>query len=154
LPEQLQNNHAASLHHFSGVYTASSPLARMLCKIERQRDEKEILLSRSEYVESADIANGLVADIDSVVESLRDSLWLLNVFIHDNPELAFEEYKAHDVLTEYMQSHDTWQVTRSAHGLATAWVAVHDSGSPGPVVSFNAEMGASSTLLERTKDPS
>jgi metal-dependent amidase/aminoacylase/carboxypeptidase family protein len=120
----------------------------MLCKIERQRDGEDVFQSQSGDGECAAIANALAAEIEGVVESLRDSLWPLNTFIHKNPELAFEEYKAHDALTRHMQSHENWQITRSAYGLTTAWVAVYDSGNPGPVVSFNVEMGASSTLLE------
>ncbi|KAM7183182.1 peptidase M20 [Naviculisporaceae sp. PSN 640] len=41
-----------------------------------------------------------------------------------------------------MQSRPGWKVTRSAYGIKTAWTAVYDSGRPGPVVSFNAEMDA------------
>ncbi|KFG85716.1 putative amidohydrolase [Metarhizium anisopliae] len=81
-------------------------------------------------------------DIDHFIRGLEPSLWSLNSFLHDNPELAYKEYKAHDALTNFMQSQEDWRVTRSAYGLETAWVAVYDSGRPGPVVSFNAEMDA------------
>jgi metal-dependent amidase/aminoacylase/carboxypeptidase family protein len=125
----------------------------MLCKIERQRDREDVLQSHSTDEGYAIVPNGFTAEIDDVVESLRDSLWPLNIFIHTNPELAFEEHKAHDASTKHMQLHENWHVTRSAYGLATAWVAVYDSGKPGPVVSFNAEMGASSPLLEQNRNP-
>jgi hypothetical protein len=125
----------------------------MLCKIERQRDREDVSQSHSTDEGYAIVPNGFTAGIDDVVESLRDSLWPLNIFIHTNPELAFEEHKAHDALTKHMQLHENWQVTRSAYGLATAWVAVYDSRKPGPVVSFNAEMGVSSPLLEQNRNP-
>lgn len=80
-------------------------------------------------------------DIDQYIDSLEDVLWPLNKFIHENPELAFKEYKAHDALTEFMSSQNGWEVTRSAYGLETAWTAVYDTGRKGPVVSFNVEMG-------------
>lgn len=80
-------------------------------------------------------------EIDDYIEGLELFLWPLNKYIHVNPELAFREYKAHDALTKYMQSQKGWKVTRSACGLETAWIAEYDSGKPGPVVSFNAEMG-------------
>ncbi|KAK5988434.1 Xaa-Arg dipeptidase [Cladobotryum mycophilum] len=81
-------------------------------------------------------------DIDHFIHSLEPSLWPLNSFLHDNPELAYKEYKAHDALTNFMQSREGWHVTPSAYRMETAWVAVYDSGRPGPVVSFNAEMDA------------
>ena len=88
-----------------------------------------------------DDAVEFLSEIHSVVEGLRDSLWTLNNFIHENPELAFKEYKAHHALTSFMRSRQNWHVTTSAYGMETAWVAVYDSGRKGPTVSFNAEMG-------------
>jgi metal-dependent amidase/aminoacylase/carboxypeptidase family protein len=81
-------------------------------------------------------------DIDKFIDSLGDSLWTLNKFIHANPELAFKEYKAHQALTDFLRSREEdWLVTPSAYGMETAWVAVYKSGERGPVVSFNVEMG-------------
>jgi metal-dependent amidase/aminoacylase/carboxypeptidase family protein len=79
--------------------------------------------------------------IDRFIRDLEPSLWPLNSFIHDNPELAFEEQKAHNALTNFMRSREKWHVTKSAFGMETAWMAVYDSGKRGPVISFNAEMG-------------
>ncbi|KAH7398639.1 peptidase M20 domain-containing 2 [Phaeosphaeria sp. MPI-PUGE-AT-0046c] len=87
-------------------------------------------------------AGVLLAGIDEYIENHAESLWELNSFVHNNPELAFDEYKAHDVLTEYMKAENGWRVTKSAYGLDTAWTAAYDSGRPGPTVSFNAEMDA------------
>lgn len=87
------------------------------------------------------VSNDMLSGIDNFVEGLRSTLWPLNQFIHENPELAFEEYKAHDALTKFMRMQKGWQVTPSAYGMETAWVATFDSGRAGPVVSFNAEMG-------------
>jgi amidohydrolase len=81
-------------------------------------------------------------DIDQFVDALEPALWPLNCFIHDNPELGYAEYKAHDALTSFMSAQGGWRVTRSAYGMDTAWSAVYDTGRPGPVVSFNAEMDA------------
>ncbi|KAI5370007.1 Putative peptidase M20, xaa-Arg dipeptidase, bacterial exopeptidase dimerization [Septoria linicola] len=41
-----------------------------------------------------------------------------------------------------MEQQPGWHVTRSAYQIDTAFVAVFDSGRPGPVVSFNAEYDA------------
>ena len=88
-----------------------------------------------------DVFHEYLSEIDNFIESLGDSLWPLNKFIHDNPELAFQEHKAHKALTEFMRLQEGWQVTPSACGIKTAWIALYDTGKPGTVVSFNVEMG-------------
>lgn len=88
-----------------------------------------------------DDSHEILSGIDESIESLRAPLWSINKFIHENPELAFGEHKAHDVLTNFMRSRKGWLVTTSACGMETAWIAVYDSGKAGPVVSFNIEMG-------------
>jgi hypothetical protein len=45
-------------------------------------------------------------------------------------------------LTTFLRAQKQWQVTPSAYGIETAFVAVFDSGRAGPVVSFNAEYDA------------
>jgi metal-dependent amidase/aminoacylase/carboxypeptidase family protein len=56
-----------------------------------------------------------------------------------------KEFIAHEALTKFIseQRHEgqKWEVTPSAYGIGTAFVAVFDSGKRGPVVSFNAEYG-------------
>ncbi|KAI0025432.1 hypothetical protein F4780DRAFT_768285 [Xylariomycetidae sp. FL0641] len=84
-------------------------------------------------------------DLDQIsdwVDGIADELWPVNKKIHDNPELGYEEYIAHETLTKFMESRPGWKVTPSAYGLPTAWTAVFDSGKKGPVVSFNVEMDA------------
>ncbi|CAI6071520.1 unnamed protein product [Clonostachys chloroleuca] len=83
-----------------------------------------------------------LSDIDQFIESLQPSVWTLNVFLHQNPELGFSEHKAHDALTSFMHSQNGWKVTQSLHGMDTAWMSVYDSKMPGPAVSFNVEMDA------------
>jgi hypothetical protein len=83
-----------------------------------------------------------LSEISDFVDSLESSLWSLNTFIHANPELAFQEHKAHRALTDFLTSRkEGWRVTPSAYGIETAWIAVYDSGKQGPAVSFNVEMG-------------
>ncbi|KAM0283740.1 hypothetical protein ACHAQH_002329 [Verticillium albo-atrum] len=76
------------------------------------------------------------------IESIKDDLWSLNKEIHDNPELGYEEFEAHDLLTSFMESQDGWNVTRSLGGIETAFMAVFEGSGNGPVVSFNAEYDA------------
>ncbi|KAI0109890.1 hypothetical protein F4814DRAFT_450851 [Daldinia grandis] len=95
--------------------------------------------------EDADVAqskSGYLGDISDFIDRIADDLWPVNKKIHDNPELGYEEFIAHETLTKFMASRPGWKVTPSAYGLATAWVAVFDSGKKGPVVSFNVEMDA------------
>lgn len=83
-----------------------------------------------------------LADINDFIEKISDELWIVNKHIHDNPELGYEEHKAHALLTSFLKRRKGWKVTPSAYGMDTAWVAVYDSGEKGPVVSLNVEMGA------------
>ncbi|KAK8030265.1 Peptidase M20 domain-containing protein 2 [Apiospora rasikravindrae] len=81
-------------------------------------------------------------DINDAIDRVTERLWEVNNKIHDNPELGYEEFIAHETLTTFMKGIDGWNVTPSAYGLKTAWTAVWDSGKKGPVVSFNCEMDA------------
>lgn len=92
-----------------------------------------------------DHASGWMAQISDCVDGLSRSLREINLDIHDHPEVRNQEHRAHKTLTNYMRTHpcQTWEVTPSAYGIGTAFVAVFDSGGPGPTVSFNAEYGKS-----------
>ncbi|GJD03628.1 aminobenzoyl-glutamate utilization protein B [Colletotrichum higginsianum] len=79
--------------------------------------------------------------VSEYIDSIVDDLWPINKEIHDNPELGYEEVKAHDLLTSFMESHEGWNVTRSIYNISTAFVAVFEGSGDGPVVSFNAEYG-------------
>jgi len=81
--------------------------------------------------------------VSEYIDSLSKSLRLLSLDIHDHPEIRYREFHAHQILTAFIkeQKGQEWIVTPSAYGVATAFVAVFDSGKRGPVVSFNAEYG-------------
>lgn len=79
--------------------------------------------------------------ISDFIESISDDLREISLSIHDNPELQYKEYHAHRILTEYLKKLEGWQVTPSAYNIDTAFVAAYNSGSKGPVISFNAEYG-------------
>lgn len=105
-----------------------------------------VVVSEEDYLDEAPDASPtkapeLLGAISRSVDGAAEAFWLVNRKIHDNPELGYQEFIAHDVLTRFMAARDGWAVTRSAYGLETAWVAVFDSGKRGSVVSFNAEMG-------------
>lgn len=85
--------------------------------------------------------------VSKYVDSISETLWPINTEIHDNPELQYEEFKAHDLLTSFLESEDGWNVTRSAYNISTAFTAVFQGNGDGPVVSFNAEYGKSQRRL-------
>ncbi|SMR52655.1 unnamed protein product [Zymoseptoria tritici ST99CH_1E4] len=89
-----------------------------------------------------DFQKSYLSDISEHVELLSDNLRDISLEIHDNPELQYKEYHAHELLTKCLQKREGWEVTPSAYNIATAFVAVYDSGKPGPTVSFNAEYDA------------
>lgn len=79
--------------------------------------------------------------VSTYINSISETLKPVNLKIHDNPELNYEEFIAHETLTKFMRSRKGWKVTPSAYGIATAFIAEYDSGKKGPVISFNAEYG-------------
>lgn len=116
--------------------------------INNDHNEQDIDKEDDDSEEEGDGRPEYLREIATYINSLSEKLWPLNKYIHDNPELAFKEYKAHSALTNFMESQPGWQVTRSAYGMETAWVAVFDTGKPGPVVSFNVEMGKSCPFIK------
>ncbi|KAE8313103.1 hypothetical protein BDV41DRAFT_588422 [Aspergillus transmontanensis] len=85
--------------------------------------------------QATDTLDAIVHAIDAHDKELQ----LINEQIHKNPELAFEEFKAHDNITKLLEDLG-FSVTKHAYGLATAFVAEYGSG--GRVVAFNAEYDA------------
>ncbi len=73
------------------------------------------------------------------VDELADVLLETSRAIHANPELAFKEYSAHDLLTGVMAGQGI-DVVRSAYGLDTAFEGT--AGTTGPVVAVLCEYDA------------
>lgn len=80
--------------------------------------------------------------ISDYIDSITDDLSLINTEIHSNPELGYEEVKAHDLLTSFMEEQEGWNITRSVGNISTAFMAVFNGNGDGPVVGFNAEYDA------------
>ena len=64
-----------------------------------------------------------------VIDSCKDQLQSLSSEIWRNPELSYEEYKAHELLTGFLEERG-FTVVRSYTGIETAFKAVFGSGSP------------------------
>jgi amidohydrolase len=71
----------------------------------------------------------LKSRVKDSVELQRQQLIQLSLYIHDNPELGFEEEKASAWLTGYLEDNG-FCVERGIAGLATAFRATYGQGSP------------------------
>ncbi|KAI8990718.1 hypothetical protein BD414DRAFT_413156 [Trametes punicea] len=78
--------------------------------------------------------------IRTAIQALDHELLALSQDIHEHPETRFEEHRAHDVLTAFMEKHG-FQVTRH-YLLDTAWVAKYTRGTGGRTLGVNSEMDA------------
>lgn len=81
----------------------------------------------------------LVANVSASISKHNSALFNVNQKIHDNPELRYEEYQAHDNICSLVESLG-YQVTRHAYGLDTSFEASY--GSEGRLIVFNAEYDA------------
>lgn len=69
--------------------------------------------------------------IDKYVEQRFNDLWDISKFIHSNPELAFEEYKASKIQIDFLRE-EGFEVEEKLGGLETAFKAVY-SYKPGDI---------------------
>lgn len=101
-----------------------------------------VMVDNTSTMESSLVHKDILSSVASAIDKLSSELRNISLEIHDNPELQFKEFHAHQVLTEYLQKQIGWKVIPSAYDIKTAFVAVYDTGKDGPVVSFNAEYDA------------
>ncbi|KAF9581386.1 hypothetical protein BGW38_001617 [Lunasporangiospora selenospora] len=66
--------------------------------------------------------NEFAKAVHEAIEAVSTELRQISLQLHSNPELAYEEYKAHALLTDYLEKKG-FAVQRSAYGLETAFVA-------------------------------
>ena len=79
--------------------------------------------------------------VTAAVDALADELERLSHQLHDNPELAFKEDKAHAWLADFLAKHGA-TVERGVGGLATAFRATIPGASAGPTIAIMAEYDA------------
>lgn len=85
-------------------------------------------------------ASGVPIALADALATESAALLDLSHDIHQHPELAFEEVRAHATLTDYLEQ-SGFQVTRSAYGLDTAFEATAVLGE-GPTVAIICEYDA------------
>ena len=86
-------------------------------------------------------ADGVKAKVTEAVDRLADDLEKLSHQLHDHPELAFKEEKAHAWLTDFLAKHGA-TVERGVGGLSTAFRATIPGASAGPTIAIMAEYDA------------
>jgi amidohydrolase len=77
--------------------------------------------------------------IAAEARALHPQLIRMSHELHDHPELAFEEHRAAELLTNELEEHG-FEVQRGVAGLDTAFIATYGSGEP--VVAILAEYDA------------
>lgn len=75
------------------------------------------------------------------IENIKDELLSLSKNIHENPEIAFNEYNAVKNITALLNKHG-FTVEKGISGLDTAFRAEYNSKGNGPTVAFIAEYDA------------
>ncbi|PSN73372.1 hypothetical protein BS50DRAFT_514628 [Corynespora cassiicola Philippines] len=90
---------------------------------------------------SGTASNNISAGVFSAIDSKLEELSTLNTEIWSNPELAYSEVYAHEILTDYLEEQG-FNVTRGAYNLSTAFRAEFLQGEGGRTISFNAEYDA------------
>jgi amidohydrolase len=86
-------------------------------------------------------AEALKPKVAAAVDRLADELEALSHRIHDHPELAFKEERAHAWLTELLAKHGA-TVEREVGGLPTAFRATLEGTGRGPTIAIMAEYDA------------
>jgi amidohydrolase len=84
--------------------------------------------------------DALKKDVERIVDSRRDELLALSHAIHQEPELALEEFKAAKRLSDAVESHDL-AVQRESFGLKTAYVSEFGKAG-GPTIAILSEYDA------------
>jgi amidohydrolase len=86
-------------------------------------------------------ADSIKPKIAEAVDRLADQLEALSHQIHDHPELAFKEEKAHAWLTEFLEKQGV-RIERGVGGLPTAFRATLPGTGAGPTIAILCEYDA------------
>jgi amidohydrolase len=84
--------------------------------------------------------DSLKKDVEGIVDSMRDELLALSHAIHQEPELALEEFKAAERLSGAVEKNNL-PVQREAFGLKTAYVSEFGKAT-GPTIAILSEYDA------------
>ncbi|MEG2289194.1 MAG: M20 family metallopeptidase [Clostridium sp.] len=88
-----------------------------------------------------ELKNQIKEEIKILAKNNRDKYENISSYIFDNPELAFEEYKAKDILSNCLEDNG-FKVARGVGNLETSFDATYSRGEGGMTVAFLAEYDA------------
>lgn len=80
-------------------------------------------------------------EIIQLTSQIKSELEEISAYLFQNPELAFEEYKAQQALCGCLERHG-FQVTKGVGGIATSFQAEFTNHKPGKTIAFMAEYDA------------
>ncbi len=75
------------------------------------------------------------------LDSIKAKMTGMSDYIFDNPECDFKEYKAAEVLTDYLNNNG-FKVEKALCGLETSFRAVYENGTGGPSIGLLCEYDA------------
>ena len=85
--------------------------------------------------------NKLKTISDQYIDSKMDELWEISKYIHQNPELCFEEHKASKIQCDYLEKYG-FKVEKNVGTLETAFKATYSKKNKGPVITVVSEYDA------------
>jgi len=75
------------------------------------------------------------------IEKIKESLWDINDYIYNNPELGDKEFKAVEKLTSFLEKH-SFNIEIGIANRETSFKAEFDSGIEGPTIAYMCEYDA------------
>lgn len=75
------------------------------------------------------------------LDSIKDEMIYMSDYIFDNPEYGFKEYKAMEILTEYLRKNE-FKIEKGIGDLETSFRATYENGSNGPSIGLLCEYDA------------
>ncbi len=123
---ELYHLHCASTKHTSTSVSPDYMYMTRSRRMERQSGNETVGLSTSGQLK---MAAALKSIARACIDSSSEELYSLSNELWTNPELCFEEHKAHALLTDFLEKKG-FTVDRSYTGIETAFRATFGSGRP------------------------
>lgn len=79
--------------------------------------------------------------IKHIVTEIMPELVQISHFIHDNPEMGYQEFKASSALEKSLEKHG-FEVERGVYGMDTAFIGKYKGNKDGPKIAFMCEYDA------------
>lgn len=83
----------------------------------------------------------MISKVSELIKTIKAELIELNEYIHDNPELGNQEFKASKAHIQLLEDHG-FKVEKEYLGMKTAFRAEFESAKPGPTIAYLSEYDA------------